>query len=309
MNGRDRIELLALAAIWGASFLFMRISAEPFGPSAMVFVRVAGAAALLLPLLVWRGEAATLRQHWRPILIVGISNSALPFLLFGYALLHVTASLAAMFNAATPLFGAVIARLWLGDRLDGRRVLGLLIGFAGVFGLAYERAGLRGGGTDPEAALAVGACLLASLSYGFSASYTKRHLIGTPPLALAAGSQIAASLVLALPALTHWPQHSPSIGVWSAALVLAFVCTGAAYVLFFRLIANAGPANALTVTYLVPLFAMLWGSIFLGERPTLPMMIGGALILSGTALATGWRRVAAAGGDRPPPANDSGSAR
>ncbi len=290
MNGRDRLELLLLGAIWGASFLFMRIAAEPFGPAALVWLRVAGATATLLPLLWWSGDAAAMRRHWKPIFVVGFFNSALPFALFAYALLHVTGSLGAIFNAATPLFGAVIAWAWLGDRLDRSRVLGLAIGFAGVFGLAGREAGLRAGAQDHEAVFAIVACLLASLSYGFAASITKRHALGVPPMAMAAGSQVAATLVWSGPALWLWPPVSPSSGAWVAALLLAVVCTGFAYVLFFRLITNAGPANALTVTYLVPAFAMGWGALLLGERPTPAMWLGCAAILAGTSLATGWWR-------------------
>lgn len=290
MTRRDRVELLSLAAIWGASFLFMRISAAPFGPVAMVFVRVAGAAAVLLPLLWWRGDARALARDWRPIAWVGITNSVLPFLLFGFALLHVTGSLAAVFNAATPLFGAVIAWAWLGERLDRWRALGLVVGFAGVFGLAVERAAFRSGADGGSAALSVGACLLAALSYGYSANYTRRRLSKAEPMALASGSQLSATVVLALPAAWTWPEASPPGTIWAAALALAIVCTGLAYLLFFRLIAHAGPANALTVTYLVPAFAVGWGALFLGERPTPTMLLGCALILAGTSLATGWLR-------------------
>jgi len=290
MTRQDRLELLALAAIWGASFLFMRVSAAPFGPVAMVFVRVAGAAAVLLPLLIWRGEVDALRRDWRSIAWVGITNSALPFLLFGFALLHMTGSLAAVFNAATPLFGALIAWAWLGERLDRWRVLGLVIGFAGVFGLAFEHAGFRDGAEGWDAPLAVGACLLASLSYGYSANYTRRRLPAAAPLAMATGSQLSATAALVVPASLCWPALTPTAGVWAAALGLAVVCTGFAYILFFRLIANAGAANALTVTYLVPVFAVVWGVVFLGERPTAAMLAGCASILAGTALATGWWR-------------------
>jgi drug/metabolite transporter (DMT)-like permease len=157
-----------------------------------------------------------------------------------------------------------------------------------VFGLAYERAALRDGADGMAAVLAVSASLLAACSYGFSASFTKRYLTGVPPMAQAAGSQISATALLALPAIGHWPQASPPWGVWLAAAALAFACTGAAYIIFFRLISRAGPANALTVTYLVPAFAVLWGVVFLGEWPTPSMLLGCVLILLGTSLATGW---------------------
>lgn len=297
MTRRDGVELLTLGAIWGASFLFMRVAAAPFGPLPLVWVRVAGAAMVLVPLLVWHGEARALRTHWRRLLVVGLLNSALPFALYGYALLTLSGSLAALFNAATPLCGALIARAWLGDPLGGRRALGLVVGFAGVFGLAFEKAGLRGDKVDTDAALAVGACLLATLSYGYSASYTRRHLAGVPPLALATGSQLAAALAITLPAASLWPVEPPGGWAWLAALLLAVVCTGAAYVLYFRLLAHAGAANTLTVTYLVPVFAMGWNALLLGEWPTFAMLVGGSVVLAGTALTTWPARAAAAGRD------------
>ena len=132
MRPMDIGELVALAAIWGASFLFMRLGAGEFGPVALAAVRVGGAALVLLPLLAWRGQFAELRRHWRALLIVGLTNSALPFLGFSYAALSISAGLSSIFNASTPLWGAVIAWLWLRDRPTLPRMAGLAIGFAGV---------------------------------------------------------------------------------------------------------------------------------------------------------------------------------
>lgn len=287
MKRRDLVDLFVLAALWGASFLFMRVAAAPFGPAALVWVRVAGAALVLLPLLVARGEAGALRRHWRPIFVVGLTNSALPFAMYSYALLTLSGSLASIFNAATPLFGALIAWLWLKDRLSKTRVLGLAIGFAGVLGLAWNKASFKGDPESVQVTLSVAACLVATLSYGWSASYTKRHVVGVPPIALATGSQLSAALAWTIPALLYWPAASPGATPWAAALLLAALSTGLAYILYFRLIASAGPANALTVTFLVPAFAVAWGALFLGEVPTPAMGIGCVVILVGTALATG----------------------
>lgn len=283
MRPRDVVELLVLAALWGAAFLFMRIAAPVFGPIALVFIRLTGAALLLVPLLAARGELAALRRHWRPIAIVGVVNSALPFLCFAYAALSITAGLAAIFNSATPLFAAIVAWLWLGDRLTPLRVAGLAIGFAGVLWLGWDKAEFKPGGS----AWAIGACLLATMSYGIAPNLTKRHLAGVPPLAVAAGSQVAAAVLLALPALVAWPAAAPSTHAWVVAGLLAIFGTGLAYILYFRLIANAGPTNAVAVTYLVPLFAVLWGGIFLDERLTPTIVAGCAVIFVGTALATG----------------------
>ena len=287
MRTRDGAELLTLAALWGASFLFMRIAVPEFGATALSFVRVAGACVVLLPLLVWRGQAKALRLHWRPLLIVGIVNSALPFLFFAYAALAISAGLAAIFNAAAPLWAALIAWAWFAERPTPARVLGLALGFAGVLGLALGKASLQPGAHGVSAALAIGACLLGTLCYGFGANFTRRHLTGVPPLAVAAGSQLGAALVLALPALWLWPDEIPGARAWAATGVLALFSTAAAYLLYFRLIAHLGPANAITVTFLIPAFAMLWGTLFLAEVVTAAMLTGAAVILLGTALATG----------------------
>lgn len=287
MRPADALELFALAAVWGGSFIFMRMGAGEFGALALACLRVAGAAIVLLPLLAWRRELTELRAHWKPILIVGVMNSAFPFVCFAYAALTINAGLSAIFNAAAPLFGAVIAWLWLKDRLSAPRVAGLVIGFAGVFGLAFGKAGIHAGAQGAATSLAVLACMAASASYGFSANFTKRHLFGVKPMAVAAGSQLAATIVLALPAWWAWPAASPSGAAWLTVTVLAIACTGIAYVMYFRLIAHVGPANAITVTFLVPAFAVAWGVLFLGERPTAAMLVGCAVIVVGTALATG----------------------
>ncbi|MEO8124457.1 MAG: DMT family transporter [Burkholderiales bacterium] len=290
MSLRDGAELLLLAAIWGASFLFMRIGGVEFGAVAVAALRVAGAALLLMPLLALRGQMALLREHWRPIFVVGVVNSALPFLGFAYALLSITAGLSAIFNATAPIFGAFIAWLWLGERLTRLRVAGLALGFAGVVYLAPNSVNGATSFKPGSSGLAIIASLAAAALYGFAANYTRRRLTGVAPLTVAAGSQLAAALCLALPAVIWWPAEAPSARAWTAMALLAFVCTGFAYLLFFRLIAHAGAANAIAVTYLVPLFAMLWGGWFLAEQVTLPMVVGGAVILLGTALATGMVR-------------------
>jgi drug/metabolite transporter (DMT)-like permease len=283
VKSSDLAELIGLAALWGASFLFMRMGAAEFGPVALAAVRVVGAIAFLLPLVTLRGQLRVLKDHAGPIFIVGITNSALPFLCFSYAALSITAGLSSIFNAATPLMGALIAWLWLKDRLNASRIVGLAIGFAGVLWLAWDKASFKPGGSG----WAVVACLVATFCYGLSASFTKKKLTGVPPLAVAAGSQLSASIVLAPLALVFWPAAMPSAHAWMAAVLLALACTGVAYVIFFRLIAHVGPANAISVTFLIPVFAVLWGWMFLGEGLTLAMMAGCAVILVGTGLTTG----------------------
>jgi drug/metabolite transporter (DMT)-like permease len=288
MKQRDLLELFALAAIWGGSFLFTRIGAPQFGAVPLAGLRVIGAALVMLPLLAMRGELAPFVKHWKPIVLLGFTNSALPFMCFSYAALTITAGLSAIFNAASPLFGAVIAWLWLRDKLTPLRTLGLVIGFLGVFGLAYSRASLKTGVDGSSASLAVMACVLGTISYGFSANFTKRYLTGVPPMSVAGGSQIGAAVVMLAPTAAMWPSTMPGATAWLHLALLAVVCTGLAYIMYFRLIANVGPANAITVTFLVPAFAVAWGAIFLGERLTLQTIVGCAVILLGTSLATGF---------------------
>jgi drug/metabolite transporter (DMT)-like permease len=303
LRPRDLAELVALAALWGGSFLFMRIAVPAFGPFALAALRVAGASLLLVPLLAARGALPALRRHWRPIALVGLSNSALPFACFAYAALTISAGVSAIFNSATPLFAAVVAWLWLADRMTPPRILGLVIGFAGVVWIAWDRAGPATAATAGVSPWPIVACIFGALCYGMAPSITKRHLTGVPPLAGATGSPLSATLLRAVPAAVAWPATAPSSGAGAAAAALAFFCTGLAYILYFRLIAHAGPANAVAVTSLVPIFAVLWGGLFLGERLTLSLVLGCVVIFVGTALATGVigprRRVAPATGPGP----------
>jgi drug/metabolite transporter (DMT)-like permease len=283
MTTRDRIELLLLGMIWGASFLFMRVAVPEFGTMALVEIRVAVAALFLVAVLAWRGGMGDLRSAKGPLVIVGVLSSALPFALFAYATLYVTAGTAAVLNASAPLFGALVAYAWLKDRLTVPRVIGLAIGFGGVLLLAWDKIAFNGGGTT----LAILAGIGASLSYGISVNYTKRKLAHLPPLAAATGSQIAATLLLLPLAVANWPSVAPSLKSWLCVIALGVFCTGVAFHIYFRLIAHIGPAKAITVTYLIPVFGMLWGLMILSEAITAGMVIACAVILLGTALATG----------------------
>jgi drug/metabolite transporter (DMT)-like permease len=285
MNTALAFEFVLLAAIWGGSFLLMKLGAAEFGPFAMAFLRVLLASLFLLPLLMWRGQVAALRQHLKPILLVGALNSGVPFVLFGFSVLHISTGLSSILNATTPLWGAVVAWVWLRDKPTPLRILGLVIGFAGVAALAWDKATFKAGAASPG--MAVLACLAATLCYGVAASFTKKYLTGVPPLASATGSQIGAGMLLLLPAATHMPQHAPTAAAWIAIILLAFFCTAVAYVLYFRIIERAGPARAVAVTFLIPVFGVAYGGLFLNEVITTTMVIFGAVIVLGTALSTG----------------------
>ena len=288
MKTQDIGELLILAGLWGASFLFMRLGAGEFGPVALAAVRVAVATACLLPLLWWQGQGPTMRKHWKAIFVVGLLNSALPFLFYSYAALSITAGLSSIFNATTPLWGAVVAWLWLKDGLTPSRVLGLVIGFAGVVWLAWDKASFKPGADGMATGWAVIGCLTATLLYGIAASATKRWLTGVPPLAVATGSQLSATIALAVPAFIWWPATPVSATSWGAVVLLGVLSTAIAYVLYFRLIAHIGPANAIAVTFLIPAFAVLWGWVFLQEAITTAMVVGCVVIVLGTSLSTGF---------------------
>lgn len=297
-------EFVLLAALWGSSFLFMRLGAAEFGALPTAGLRVALAAVCLLPVFLLKDVRTSFGAKPGHILFVGLFNSALPFVLFSFAVLHISTGLTSILNATVPLSGALVAWVWLRDRPDGSRLLGLLLGFAGVCLLVLGKSGFDPAG-QPAAEqmgvtlLAMAAALLATLCYGLAASYTKRHLQGVHPLATATGSQLGATAALALPTVWFWPAQSASPMAWGAVVAVAVLCTALAYILFFRIIAAAGPSKALTVTFLVPVFALAYGALFLGEIISPWMVFCGLVILGGTLLATGvWRlnRKALAGG-------------
>ncbi len=282
MKARDLFDFILLAALWGASFLFTRIAVPAFGPLAIADLRTAIAALVLLSLLLWRGGAAELAPNAFRFLLLGAFNSAIPFTLFAYAVLSITAGLAAILNATVPLFAAVVGWLWLRERLTMLQWLGLAIGFAGVFWLSADGASFKAGGHG----LAIVAALLACVSYAISGSVVKLHFAHVRPLAVATGSQIAACALLLPLTLVNLPPTMPTPVDWLALIALGVFCTGIAYALYFRLIARVGPTKTMAVTFLIPAFAILWGVVFLAERVTLVMLGGCAVILIGTALAT-----------------------
>ena len=284
---RWQTEFLVLAMIWGASFLFMRTAAIEFGALLTAGLRVGIAALFLLPLLLLRGQGPVLRAHWKPVFLIGVFNSALPFALYSFAVQHITTGLSSILNATVPLFGAMVAWVWLGDKPTLSRAMGLGIGFLGVLLLAAGEASFKPNASGIAPLWAVAACLLATLSYGVSANFAKRFIPHVPPLATATGSQMGATLALLVPSLLTIPSDSPSLQAWGALVVVGVVSTGVAYILYFRLIDQTGPARALTVTFLVPVFAIAYGVALLDEHITPWMIVCGLVIVLGTGLASG----------------------
>lgn len=281
MKQRDGVDLILLGALWGAAFLFIRIAVPEFGPIALVEVRVAIAAALLLGWLAARGELGAFRGRWRNLAIIGALNTAVPFSLFAYATRTVPAGFAAVLNATVPLWGALIGRIVFGEKLGIDRGVGVFVGFIGVVILVAPKLSL-GGET-----LAIVAALAASSMYALSAHLTRRMLPGMSSLAISGGSLLASVALLAIPALIWRPVAMPGAAAWGSVVALAVGGTALGYVLYFRLLEHAGPTSAMAVTYLIPLFGMIWGWLFLDEAATATMLIGCGFILAGVAVATG----------------------
>jgi len=282
MRPADYGRLVLLAAIWGASFIFMRVAAPVLGPIATAESRV-----LLggLALLAWFRLTAfdpRLREHWRLYALVGLVNSAVPFALYAFAAMHLPASLLAILNATSPMFGLAFGALFAGERISARKLAGLVIGAGGV-ALVTRPAGIDAG---PMFGWAVGASLGACCGYGLTGVLIKRWGDGAPPKGIAVGNQLAAALFL-LPLLPVLPPlAAPSLLVAANVLGLALLASAVAFLLYFRLIADVGGTRALTVTYLIPLFGLAWGALFLGESLPPAALAGGVLILIGTVFVT-----------------------
>ena len=288
MTLRNLLELLLLASLWGASFIFMRIGTPEFGPVLFMALRTLTASLFLLPIVFFSKKQSEFNGYKTKIFIVGIFNTAIPFVLFGYATLTLSGGLTSVLNATTPMFGAIVAYLWFRDKMTISASFGLLVGFVGVYLLMLDKITLG----QQNILLPTLAALSASLCYGISASYTKKYLTGLSSTVLASGSQVSATLVLLPISLFFIPAQLPSTSAIMSVLLLGVLCTGVAYIIFFHLIANLGPARAISVTYLIPAFGLLWGSIFLNEVITSSMIIGCGFILTGVALATGLLKLA-----------------
>ena len=283
MKPRDIFDLIMVAALFGGAFLFMRVAAPEFGAIPLIAVRLALAALFLLPVIFARQGVGEILQHWRPITMIAILHYALPFSLFAYALLTLTGSFTAIVNASSPLFTGVIASLWIGERLPALRIVGLLVGFAGVVLLVWDKVNWN----LDAAGIAAAAAVSASFCYGVAVVLMKKHLSGVSPLAIATGSMVIGAIILLPFAAWLWPDAAPSENAWVMAAALGIACTSLAFVLYFRLIASVGPTKAITVTFLVPVFAVVFGAILLDESISVSMIAGGLVILLGTGLSTG----------------------
>ena len=277
--------LALLAAVWGGSFLFIRVAVPELGPLPLVLGRVAIAGVLLALLAAARRQPVALRRHWRALLVLGAVNAALPFTLISAAELHLTASLAAVLNATVPMWAALLGVGMLGERLTAKRGAGLLLGVAGV-------AILVGWSPLPRTlatGASVAAMLVATASYAYAGIYTRRRLAGVPAPTLALGQQLGAAAWLAVPAAATLPGHAPGRAAIGALLALGVLSTAVAYVLYFWLLERVGPTRTTTVTYVIPVFGTAWGTLFLGERAGAGTFVGLAAILASVVLVNDLR--------------------
>jgi drug/metabolite transporter (DMT)-like permease len=283
MTAGSALRLLVLAAIWGGSFLFMRIGAPVLGPAWLSQLRVGIAALFLLICAAWLRKPLQVRRYWRHYLIVGCINSALPFFLIAFAAQSLTASLLSVLNSASPIFGALISAVWLRHRITKLSAAGLALGVSGVIILVQGGIATRA----DDWGMAVAAALLATICYGIAGTYAKAYPQPIEPFSNAHGSMWAATALMAL----AWPFNptstEPTLGVWAAVAVLGVLCTGVAYLIYFRLIQDMGPISALSVTFLIPVFGILWGVLFLDEQIDGSTIVGAVVVLAGTALTNG----------------------
>ena len=288
--------MLALGALWGGSFLFIRVAVPSLGPLLLMELRVGIASLTLVLFAAAVGRRPKLRARWRQFLLIGTLNAAIPFTLIAAAEIHLTASLSAILNSTTVMFAAVAAAVWLRDPLTARKVVGIVLGVIGVAVLV---------GWDPveldgAVLLSVGAMLAASLSYGISAVYVKRTFVGVPPLGMAIGQLTGATVVLFPFAALSVPGKSPPpVAASASVLALALLSTALAYLFYFRLITNVGPTSTVTVTLLVPIFGLLFGVLFLDEPFGPGTLAGLGIVLGSVVLVTGFGLGKRDGGDLP----------
>ena len=280
MRPADLSRLVLLAAIWGGSFLFVRMAVDAIGPLWLTQLRVGLAAIAMMIYARAAGFELNLAQNWRAYVVIGVLNTALPWGLYAWAGTHINASYMAILNASAPWFGAICGAIWLDENLTWRKTLGLALGVLGVSLLV----GFGPIAVSTEVVLAALACIGACACYALAGVYAKKRAGKIAPRALTVGNLVAASIVV----MPFVPAPPPAAAfTWQvtlAVLGISLLCSAAAYLLYFRLIANIGPTRTFTVTYLIPVFGILWGALFLDEPVGLSTLAGGAIIVIATAL-------------------------
>jgi len=282
LNLRQFSLLVLLSAIWGSSFMFIRLAVGDFGAVPLTASRSLVGACTLLPLMLLSKQWLLFRRYWPQLLVVGLISTALPFTFLSISTQYTSAGFASILNALTPVFSALIAWLWLSETLSLAAIGGIALSFGGLVVMVFDRDTI----SASFPLLPVLAGIGATLMYGLTGNYTRKYLIGVPPLVVSAGSQVFASLALAPFAWWLWPAAPVPASSWVIAVVLGVLCTGVAYIIYFHLLATVGVARTVIVTYLAPVFALLWGFLFLAESPTPKMLIGAGAIMLGIGLTT-----------------------
>ena len=282
MSPADTLRLLLLSSLWGLSFIFMRVASPEFGPVSLVLVRMGVGALLLLPLLLSVRYLSLVRENAGRLLLLGAINHVLPFSLLALATTRLEAGFTSLLNATTPIFTALLGALFFATPIQRQQYLGLAMALLGVYVLSADRLDFALGG-DGWFVLAV---MGATFCYGVAGNYSKSYLSHLPVRVLAAGSTAMSALILLVPGLLLWPETSISGVAWGNALALAVLSTTVAFLLYFGLIASAGATATSTVTFLVPVSALMWGYLLLGEHLSLQVLFGMAITLTGTAIAT-----------------------
>ena len=295
MRASDLVRLVTLAALWGAAYLFVRMAVSSLGTAWLTELRVLIAALAMLIYARVISLDLDVRRNLHAYVAMGILNTALPWAMFAYAGNYISAGYMAITNAATPAFGALCGVLWLGEKLTWRKVLGLVLGLAGVALIV----GLGPIEVTAQVVISAVLCVLASACYALGPTYIKKRAPGVPALSMSVGSLVVATVVV-IPFLPAPPPLAAfSWQVMVAVLGISLLCSAAAYLLYFRLITNVGPTKTLSVTFLTPIFGVFWGIVFLNEALRPMMVVGGAMVLTGTALVLDMmprRRPAAARG-------------
>jgi len=280
MQLKDLMILVLLASIWGASFMFTRVSSPEFGAFAFASLRLGLAAVVLFPILMMAGNWKHLRDNFWMLVFISIFNSAMPFVMFAYATLYLEAGMTSVLNSFVPMLSGLIAHIYFKDYLSRSQQAGLVIGIIGVGILMMDKMGIGN-----NTILPLCACLTACLSYAVSANITKRKLSHVPPKVLAASTMLVAGLLLIPFGVLTWPEEMPGLTAWSAVIAVAVLSTAFAYLLFFELIKNIGPTRTVSVTLLIPIFGIFWGALLLDEPITISIIVGTIVIITGAYLS------------------------
>ena len=280
----DYLMLIMLSAIWGASFLFLRISSPVFGPFFLIEMRVVSALLVLLPVCIVMGKSHEILSNWRPIFLLSLCNMTIPFCLLAYATLSIGAGFASIINSTVPFFTAIIAFAFWRQRLSLLAIVGMFIGFSGVVLLMIVYSGPL---SLNASLLPIAAGIVGSIFYGLAINLMAQYLPAVSGVAITTGSLMFSSLTLLPLALWKMPEVMPTGSIWLSVLALGIICTGFAFVLFYRLISRIGSNLAVTNTFMIPLFSLFWANLFLAEEVTFSMLFACTLVLTGVGLTTG----------------------